>query len=162
MHKPSDDTSIVKTVSQNHSKDPTDPETSKAELKAAVQESQEVLIKASSFGMFPDTITLDRAQLTITKRMFMRVAEVNSMRVEDILNVVVSVGPVFGNIKFFSRTADIHPCEIDHLWRSDALRIKRITQGYVVAIQREIDCSHLSTTELIRALEQLDQTDSHS
>ena len=156
------DTSVSSSVNQNHSEDETSPQASLKELKTAINESHEVLIKATTFGFFPDTITLDRAQLTITKRTFMRVAEVTSMRIEDILNVVVSVGPFFGHIKFFSRTAAIQPCEIAYLWRSDAMRLKRIAQGYVIAIQREIDCSHMSTAELVNQLEQLDQTDAHS
>jgi len=72
------------------------------------------------------------------------------------------VGPIFGTVKIFSRTASISPCVINYVWRADAIRFKRIAQGYIIAIQREIDCSQLSTADLIRQLEQLDQTDSRA
>jgi hypothetical protein len=156
------DTSISSTVSQNHSDSEATAQSSRDELQAAINESNEVLVKATNVGLFPDTISVDRSQITVNKRMFLRVADVESMRIEDILNVTATVGPVFGSVQFFSRTANIKPCRINYLWRSDALKVKRIAQGYVVAIQREIDCSQMSTPELIKQLEQLDQTDQQS
>jgi hypothetical protein len=134
----------------------TDREQSRQELKEAVHESNDVLATAVSFGLFPDTLTLDRIQITVQRRLFLRLGDITSMRIEDVLNVVASVGPIFGRLQFFSRTASIEPCTINYLWRADALRMKRIAQGYVVAIQRGIDCKSLSTSELVKLLDQLD------
>ena len=131
--------------------------TSRQELTDAIHESNDILASATSFGLFPDTITLDRTQLTVTRRFFMRSADVVSFRIEDVLNVTASFGPLFGTLKVFSRTVNVEPAEINFLWRADALRLKNIIQGYIIAVQREIDCASMSATELIRLLSQLDQ-----
>jgi hypothetical protein len=44
---------------------------------------------------------------------------------------------------------------IGKFWRDDAKRLKRVGQGYVIALQRSIDCSALETSELATMLEQL-------
>ncbi len=136
---------------------------SKQELRDAIKDSQQVLVCATTvfpFTLFPDTISVDRTKLTVTRRSFFSVAEVMSIRIEDILNVVANVGPFFGNIKVSSRimTAE-QPHHIDHLWRDDAMRIKRILQGYIIALEKKIDCSGLGTRELASMLDKLGQDD---
>ena len=142
---------------------PTHEET-KQELAHAIAGSQEVLCTATTFfpfAFFPDTVTLDRAKLTLTHRTFFGVAEVMSIRAEDILNVTANIGPILGSVKIVSRVFNIEkPYTIDRFKRNDALRIKRITQGYVIALQRKIDCSALPCLELAAMLEQLG-TDAH-
>jgi hypothetical protein len=129
------------------------------ELNQAIGASRDVLVRATTvfpFTLFPDTITLDRTQLTITKRDMFRAGEVLSIRVEDILNVTASVDLFFGSIKISTRFFDVDkPYTIRYFRRADALRIKRIVQGYLVAKQRGIDCSALQTTELATMLDNL-------
>lgn len=131
----------------------------KRELAHAVKGAHEVLCTATTFFpfvLFPDTVTLDRAKLTVTRRTFFAVAEVMSIRIEDILNVTASIGPILGSVKIVSRVFNTEkPYTIDRFKRQDALRLKRITQGYVIALQRKIDCSSLPAIELAATLEQL-------
>jgi len=133
------------------------PEETRQELKEAIKGSNDVLATATTvFPFFPDTVTLDRAKFTITKRSFIRTAEILSMRIEDILNVTASIGPIFGSIKITSRVMSPNPpYAVGVFWRKDALHIKRITQGYVIALQREIDCNALPTSELAKMLDDL-------
>lgn len=137
------------------------PEESREELQEAIDGSNDVLASATTtMTLFPDTITLDRAKLTITRRTFLRTAEVKSMRVEDLLNVDVSVGPVFGTLKVTARVLNAgKPHGVGPFWRKDAQRLKRITQGYIIALQRNIDCSALQAGELAGMLEQLGEDD---
>lgn len=142
---------------------PTHEET-KRELEHAIAGSQEVLCTATTlfpFALFPDTVTLDRAKLTLTHREFFGSAEVMSIRVEDILNVTANIGPMLGSVKIVSRVFNIEkPYTLDKFKRNDALRVKRITQGYVIALQRKIDCSAMPSLELAAMLEKLG-TDAH-
>jgi len=137
------------------------PQETRQELKEAIKGSQEVLATATTtLTLFPDTVTVDRAKLTVTKRTFLQSAEVMSIRVEDILNVTATVGPFFGTIKVVSRVMNNEkPYTIGRFRRKDALRLKRITQGYVIALQRNIDCSSLGTNELTKLLDQLGEDD---
>lgn len=135
----------------------------KQELTKAIGGAHEILFSASTifpFTLFPDTISIDRTKLSIAHRVFFKVAEVTSIRVEDILNVTASVGPFFGSIKITTRFYDKDiekQYEIHYLTRADALRIKRIMQGYIIALRRKIDCSILPTHELAQLLDQLGQ-----
>lgn len=143
-----------------HSKE-TSPEETRQELHEAIKGSNEVLATATTvLTLFPDTVTIDRAKLTVFKRAFMNAGDVISVRVEDVLNVEASVGPLFGTLKIFTRIIGSEkPYVISRLKRKDALRLKRIAQGYVIALQREIDCSQLPTKELTVLLEQLGEDD---
>lgn len=129
------------------------------ELTQAIAKSNHPLAIATTvfpFTLFPDTVLVDREKLTVAHRIFFRVAEVMSIRIEDILNVTADVGPFFGAIKISTRFFDPEkPYSVDFLWRGDALRIKRIMQGYIIAIQKNIDCSALSNKELSVLLDEL-------
>jgi hypothetical protein len=135
----------------------TTAEETRQELSQAIEGSQQVLAQASTVLVpFPDTMTIDRAKVTVTKRSFFRMAEIMSIRIEDILNVMCSVGPFMGTVTLVSRVMNIdQTTEIGKFWRRDAKRLKRIAQGYVIALQRNIDCSALETNELAKLLEQL-------
>lgn len=132
-------------------------EESKKELLQAIEGSTDVLATATTtLTFFPDTLTLDRAKVTVAKRTFFRAAEVVSMRIEDILNVTATVGPLFGTVKVISRVLNPEkPYVIGKFWREDAIRLKRIIQGYVIALQRQIDCSVMPTRELTLMLDKL-------
>jgi hypothetical protein len=130
-------------------------------LKEAIGNSQEVLLTATTvfpFTLFPDTVTVDREKISIAHRFFFRVAEVVSMRIEDILNVTADVGPLFGSISVLTRFFDPDkPYTVNYLWREDALRLKRILQGYVIAVQKGIDLSSFSAEELATLLDEFGQ-----
>lgn len=131
------------------------------ELQDAISGSNQVLVNRTTlFPIFPDTIVVDRAKFTITRRNFIRSAEVMSMRIEDILNVTATVGPLLGNVRILSRVMNAEkPFMIGPFWRKEAEHIKRVTQGYVIALQRGIDCSSLPTPELVAMLDQLGHDD---
>lgn len=135
----------------------------RAELKQAIRDANEVLACATTVfpvALFPDTMTVDRTKITASRRTFFKVAEVMSIRIEDVLQVTANVGPFFGSIRITSRFFnDEQPFMIDKFKRDDALRLKRIIQGYVVALKNQIDCSQLSTQELATMLDQLGKDD---
>jgi hypothetical protein len=137
-------------------------EETKQELQQAIVGSNEVLAQATTvFTPFADILTLDRAKLTVTKRRFVRSAEVMSIRIEDVLNVTAAVDFFFGSIKISSRVMNAdNPYTIGYFWRKDAIHLKRVTQGYIIAMQRSIDCSSLAAAELTAMLDQLGE-DNH-
>lgn len=130
-------------------------------INETLGKSREVLASANTvfpFTLFPHTATIDREKLTIAHRFFFRTAEVTTIRIEDILNVTADVGPWFGALKVHSRYFNIDkPEEISFLRRADAMRFKRILQGYVIAIQKKIDCSRFTAKQLTTLLEELGQ-----
>ncbi len=109
------------------------------------------------FVLFPDTISMDRQQLTIIHRSFFSTANTISVRIEDVLNVESNVGPFFGSIHIFSKyfTNDIK--SIGFLSRANVLKIQRLIQGYMIAHHRKIDCSTIEKRQLIVLLNDLGQ-----
>lgn len=129
------------------------------ELAETLGDSRDILVRATTvfpLTLFPDTITVDRNKVTVTHKNFFKAGEVLSIAIEDILNITTMVGPFFGKVKIATRFFDPNkPYEIDHFWRDDALKIKRIVQGYLIARQKEIDTSSLPTKELAASLDEL-------
>lgn len=129
------------------------------DLKKIVSQSHEVLMSANTvfpLTLFPDTITIDRTKVTITRRDFFWSSDVLSIRIEDVLNVQATVGPLFGSLTVASRVmSTVDHFQIRHLWRGDSLRLKQIIQGYVIAQHNKIDTSHLRKKELIETLIEL-------
>ena len=132
-------------------------EETKQELEEAIRGSNEVLASATTvLALFPDTMIVDRAKVTIIKRNFYRMADIMSMRIEDVLNATCTVGPFLGTVSVTSRVLnEDQTSTIGRFWRADAKRLKRVIQGYVIALQRNIDCSSLETKELAEMLEKL-------
>lgn len=144
---------------------PQQKQEAKEQLSQAVGNSNQILTQATTvfpFTLFPDHITLDREQATIVHRSFIKLGEVVTIRIEDILNVETTAGPFFGSLRIYTRffspdtNAQRH-YSINWLWREDALRIKRILHGYIIALKHKINCAALETTELARILDSMGQ-----
>lgn len=129
------------------------------DLQKIVKRSHEVLMSANTvfpITLFPDTVTVDRTKVTITRRDFFWSSDVLSIRIEDVLNVSASVGPLFGSLTVASRVmSTIDHFTIRHLWRNDAIRLKHVIQGYVIAQHNNIDTAHLNKKELLDTLIEL-------
>lgn len=129
-------------------------------LSEAIGHSKDTIFRATTvfpFNLFPDTVVVDREKVTIINRTFFRTAEVVSLRIHDVLNVMADVGPFFGAVKIQTRFFDAASYSITYLWRNDALKLNRILQGYVIAIQKGIDCDGFKAEELATLLDEIGQ-----
>lgn len=129
------------------------------DLKKMVYQSKEMIARVQTIfplTLFPDDIILDRTKITIIKRNFFWSADVISIRIEDVLNVSSSVGPFFGSVSISSRVMNsVDHFEVDRLWRSDAIEIKKLIQGYMIAKHSEVAIDDLPVEELVAMLEDL-------
>lgn len=125
----------------------------------AIGDSRDVLMRATSvwpLTIFPHTVSIDRSKLTITHRGFFNSAEVLSISIEDILNITATVGPFFGFIHISTRFFDSDKqYSVGNFKRSDVLKLKRILQGSIIAKQKGVDCTALTTRELAKMLDDL-------
>jgi len=123
--------------------------------------SHEILYKANAvfpLNFFPDTIVIDKEKLTIIARYFFWVAKITSVPIRDILSVEADVGPFFGSIHLTSRYFFTNPHSIKYLKRQDALNLQKLLQGYIIANERDIDCSAIDRSQLEELLEHLGET----
>lgn len=126
-------------------------------LQKIVRKSHQLLASAQTvilpMNLFPDSVTVDRTKVTITKRTFFWTSSVISIRIEDVLNVGCSTGPIFGSLIISSRVMNsTDHYEIDYFWRKEAIYLKQLIQGYVIAQHNQIETSHLKRQELIDTL----------
>lgn len=137
------------------------PEEPLQALNRAVWDSNEVLVTASTISrLHKDTLTLNRAKLYAEKRSALGAIDDMSVRIEDVLNINASLGPISGTITITTKfTSPGTPYTIGPFRRKDALRLKRITQGYVIALQRKIDLNMVPTNKLIEGLYALGEDD---
>jgi hypothetical protein len=121
--------------------------------------SQEILFTAKTvfpFTLVPDTISVDRTNLTIAHRIIFRVATIVTIKIEDIHNIAPNVGPIFGSLRIVTNFYDSEsPYTVNYLKREDALKVARIVKGYKTSRQRKIDTSGLGKEELVGLLDKL-------
>lgn len=128
-------------------------------LRNMARRSHEVLVSVNTvfpLTFFIDTVIVDRLKVTIIYRTFFFTAKTISIRIEDILNVTCSVGPFFGSVMISSRVMNsTDHFEVSRMWRYDAIFLKDIIQGYMIAIHNQVDTNQLSREELIEHLTEL-------
>lgn len=138
-----------------NSGDPKDRES----LRNLAARSHEVIAQATTlfpFTPFPDTVTLDRTKVTIRKRNFFWSEDVVSIRIEDVLNATVSTDLIFGSLNIASRVMNsTDHYQIKFFRKREAMFLKHLIQGYVIAQHNNIRVSHLSRGELIETLLEL-------
>lgn len=126
------------------------------DLKRAVKKSHEVIASAQTVAIFSDRVVLDRTKITIIKRSFFWSADVISIQIEDVLNVSSSVGPFFGCLTIASRVmSTTDHFQINTLWRRDAIDLKHVIQGYVIAKHTGINTDQLPKAQLLETLREL-------
>lgn len=128
-------------------------------LRNMARKSHEVLVSVNTvfpLTLFVDTIVVDRTKVTITYRTFFFTSKTISVRVEDVLNVSCSVGPFFGSVMISSRIMNsTDHFEVHKLWRYDAIMLKHVIQGYMIALHNKVDIEHLTREELFEHLSEL-------
>ena len=125
-------------------------------LKKVVKKSHQVLASAQTvfpMTMFPDSIIVDRTKVSIIKRDFFWTSNVISFQVEDLLNVSCAMGPIFGSITIASRVmSTVDHFQVKFLWRKDAIFIKDLIQGHIIAKNNGLKTDHLTLEETIDTL----------
>jgi hypothetical protein len=130
-------------------------------LNRAVWDSNEVLVTADTTSkLHKSTLTLNRAKLFAEKRSALGTVDDMSVRIEDVLNINATLGPISGTIKIATKfNTPGTPYGIGPFHRKDALKLKRVIQGYIIALQRKIDLNLIPTDELIIRLYELGEDD---
>lgn len=151
------DVSTIYTPRAKRSASQTKEDNATDKLDQMVAQAKEVLAEAQTVilphNLFPDSIRVDRTRVTITQRTFFWSEKVISLRIEDILNISCSVGPLFGSLTISSRVMNsTDHFGINYFWRKDALRLKHIIQGYVIAVHNNVNTAHMNREELIEKL----------
>lgn len=129
-------------------------------LSGILKKSHQVLAAARTVilptNLFPDSVIVDRTKVTIIKQTFFWSSSAISIRIEDVLNITCSIGPFFGSLTLSNRIMNsTDHYEINYFWRKDAVYLKQIIQGYMIAQHNHIQVASLDKDELIKTLLEL-------
>jgi len=126
------------------------------ELKKVVKKSHQLLANVRTVfpvTLFPDSVIVDRTKVSIIKRDFFWTSNTISFQIEDILNISCSVGPLFGSLTIASRVmSTVDHFQVNYLWRSEAIFLKHLIQGYIIAKNNKLETDQLSIREMIDTL----------
>lgn len=126
------------------------------ELKRVVKKSHQLLANARTvfpITLFPDSVIVDRTKISIIKRDFFWTSNTVSFQIEDILNVSCSIGPLFGSLTLASRVmSTVDHFQINYLWRGDAIFLKHLIQGHIIAKNNKLETDQLTRKEMIDTL----------
>lgn len=136
-----------------------------ADLKEVVKKSNEILASVRTVfpvTLFPDSVLVDRTKVSIIKRDFFWTSNTIGFQIEDILNVSCAIGPLFGSLTLASRVmSTVDHFRVDYLWRADAIFLKNLIQGHIIAKQNKLETAGLTRNELIDTLCELGMDADH-
>jgi hypothetical protein len=129
-------------------------------LQAIAKSDAEVLASALlSFGFIKYKIILTRIEVIYERTVGFASTTLKSIDINEITNVTGSVGPFFGIIDF-THTSQEFPQRVGMFWRDDAIRMKRIIKGYVIASKQGANYSTIPAEKLVPMLQELGTADS--
>lgn len=127
-------------------------------LKSLAAGSREVLISVNTVlpvMINPNSLIVDRQKLTIVHRTYLGSTDTISVQMDDINNVEAFIGPFFGEIRIYSKYFINNVQKLAGLWRKDAIAVRRLVQGYMIAHHRGIDCATIEKDQLVTLLTEL-------
>lgn len=140
-------------------------QSSREKLRSLAARSHEIIAQATTvfpFTLFPDTVTLDRTKVTIRRRDFFWSENVVSIRIEDVLNATVATDLLFGSLNVASRVMNsTDHYQLRFFRKAEAMHLKHLIQGYVIAQHNKIDVEHLDKEALIETLQELGHDGKH-
>ncbi len=128
-----------------------------------VRKSNKILVSIRThkfpLDLFPDTINVEESRITFIQRKFFYTSEVRSVDIRDISNIFINFSPMFAQLVVVSKTFSQNNMQIDHLYKKEAIYLRRIVEGLRMFDEKRVDTSGYTSEELLRELERLSTTD---
>lgn len=144
-------------------------EENKERLKAITERQDIEMYRVKSvfpFTLFPDTIIIDTTKISIAKKQLFATEFVATIPLKDLSDVNLQTFLFLGTIilKYMPQSNSPgmnEPVEarISNLKREDAIKIKNILKGALVAKAEEIDIALLSPKEIVKVLHKFGESD---
>ncbi len=119
-------------------------------LEKLVGRSEEVIFCTTTIFRFnPERyeLLIDRAKITVIKRLFLLADNITSIGLNEVLSVRLNAGPFFGSLTLKARYVD-QPIVITYLSRHKAFKAKRIIEGLIIANNKGINLDEIPIDEL--------------
>lgn len=107
------------------------------------------------FVLFADTLKIDKQKLTVVHNSFLKSSQTSSIRLKDLGNVEMILGPLFGTIILTSQHFLNNIQTINFLKRKDAIYAQHLLQGFMVAHDAGIDTNSIEGSTLLTLLNKI-------
>lgn len=127
-------------------------------LEDLADKSTDVLLKVSTvfpFTFFKNDIIVDPYKVNVVFREFFYSEHIHSIMIKDILDVVVETSLFFATVKIVDQGYTENSVNIEYLKKEDALELRKIIQGLVIAHRQAVDLSILHPAHIKDKAEEL-------
>ncbi|HZZ98876.1 MAG TPA: hypothetical protein VFG51_03010 [Candidatus Saccharimonadia bacterium] len=124
-------------------------------LAKVMNQANTVLFRAKTpfpFTIFPTEIVVDETKVSVINHFLFGTGTIHSIELDNILNIELVSGLIFGTLRLELRMLPDEPIEIPFLWRRDAIEARRIIQGLVISTHKGVDFSQVSPTVVRQSL----------
>jgi hypothetical protein len=133
---------------------------------AAISKRHDIeLLRVSTvfpFNLFPDTLIIDTTKMTIVKTQFFATEQVTTIPLKEISDITMQTAFFLASVTFQYMPQTSSPgttqpifVSINALKRKDAIRVKSIIKGALVAKAENIDIAKLSPDKVVEMVEKL-------
>jgi hypothetical protein len=141
---------------KDNSQEKTAKENEEQKLDYLAGKSERVIYKVRTvfpFTLFPTNIVIDTQKVTLIFGVFFYSYKMFPILLKDIRSVTVSTGLLFGTISFDKEGFQENPGTVEYLWREDALKVRRIIMGMMVATKEGVEMDALDDKSLLEKVE---------
>jgi hypothetical protein len=127
-------------------------------LSELVAKDTQVLYQAQTFfplDLFPKKIVIYLTHIDVIDLIYFGSKHVETILIKDIYSVQSQTNPFFGALKIVNRQITIPEVNIEKLRASEAVKLRNIIQGLVIATVYKTDVMEMQPTELVPKLEEL-------
>lgn len=133
-------------------------EEAKQQIDKLVQNSSEIICRYKTvfpFDFFPDQIVVTRDKVDIIYGVFFLSKEVLSILIPNIYEITIDFSLLFATLTFRVIGFQDDPLPVTFLKKNEAIILRRIITGMVIAHKENIDLKHFDVKELRQKLEQI-------
>lgn len=127
-------------------------------LTDLVEQSKNSLLSiktAKPLDPFPNRVVVDINKVNIIYRYFFSSEHIHSVAIKDISDVLIETGIFFSTLKIVDIGFTETSIDIEYLRTRDAIKVRKIIQGLIVANKSGIDLSKCEFPNLTNKLEEL-------
>ncbi len=150
----------VNTPSPSPAPAPSKEKVATKKLEDLAGKADNVLLKVTTFWpftLFVNDIIIDPYKVNIIFREFFWSEHIHSVMIKDILDVVVETSVFFATVRIVDQGYIENTIDIAYLKRDDAIMVRKIIQGLVIAHRQAVDLSVLSSSHIRQRAEEMGQ-----
>lgn len=134
-------------------------------LDKRINTDLEPLLTISSvfpFDFFQTDISVDLDRISFKVRNFFASQTLSSVLIKDVADIHIDTGPFLAKLTVVNREYSDHTTIVKNLWKKDAEKVLKLTQGLIVADRQKINLSTLESSEITKKIQELGQVDHKS